>query len=122
MISIPKFRAYIRMTIDGIMSDPFSMSTIPLSQPEQSIEIKDKIRSQSRQRYAMERDKLESLIKIWSSKTFSPIEKAVEKAMKQDAEANAQDEVTKKEIDHTPRQKQGERTPTQPTSIQAPVG
>lgn len=73
------------MTIDGIMSDPFSISTLPLSQPEQSVEIKDKIRTQSRQRYAMERDKLEDLIKIRSSKTFSPIEKAVQKAMEQDA-------------------------------------
>lgn len=95
LISIPKFRAYIRMTIDGIMSDPFSMSTLPLSQPEQSIEIKDKIRTQSRQRYAMDRDKLESLIKIWSTKTFSPIEKAVEKAMKQDAEATSQEGLIK---------------------------
>ncbi len=121
LISIPKFRAYIRMTIDGIMSDPFSMSTIPLSQPEQSIEIKDKIRSQSRQRYAMERDKLESLIKIWSSKTFSPIEKAVEKAMKQDAEANAQDEPTQKQTNQPPRQKQWESASTQPTTIETPT-
>ncbi len=84
LISIPKFRAYIRLMIDGIMSDPFSMSTIPLWQPEQSAEIKDKIRQQSRQRYAMDRDKLEELIKIRSNKSFSPVEKAMEKAMKMD--------------------------------------
>lgn len=81
LISIPKFRAYIRLMVDGIMSDVFSMSTLPLSQPEQSQEIKDKIRTQSRQRYAMERSKLEELIKIWSNKTFSPVEKAMQKAM-----------------------------------------
>lgn len=81
LISIPKFRAYIRLMVDGIMSDVFSMSTIPLSQPELSAEIKDKIRSQSRQRYATERGKLEELIKIWSNKTFSPVEKAMQKAM-----------------------------------------
>lgn len=87
LISIPKFRAYIRLMIDGIMSDPFSMGTLPLWQPEASAEIKDKIRTQSRQRYSMEREKLEELIKIWSNKSFSPVEKAMEKAMKMDAEA-----------------------------------
>lgn len=85
MISIPKFRAYIRLMIDGIMSDPFSMGTLPLGQPEASTEIKEKIRTQSRQRYSMEREKLEDLIKIWSNKSFSPVEKAMEKAMKMDA-------------------------------------
>ncbi len=85
MISIPKFRAYIRLMIDGIMSDPFSMGTLPLGQPEASAEIKEKIRTQSRQRYSMEREKLEELIKIWSNKSFSPVEKAMEKAMKMDA-------------------------------------
>lgn len=84
LISIPKFRAYIRLMIDGIMSDVFSMSTIPLSQPELSEEIKEKIRTQSRQRYAMERGKLEELIKIWSNKTFSPVEKAMQKAMEEE--------------------------------------
>ncbi len=87
LISIPKFRAYIRLMIDGVMSDPFSMSTIPLGQPEASEEIKEKIRAQSRQRYAMERGKLEELIKVWSNKTFSPVEKAMEKALAQDAAA-----------------------------------
>lgn len=71
--------------VDGIMSDPFSMSTLPLGQPELSQEIKDKIRTQSRQRYAMEREKLEELIKIWSNKTFSPVEKAMEKAQQEEA-------------------------------------
>ncbi len=72
--------------VDGIMTDPFSMSTLPLGQPELSEEIKEKIRTQSRQRYAMERGKLEELIKIWANKTFSPVEKAMEKAkMEEDA-------------------------------------
>jgi hypothetical protein len=66
--------------IDGIMSDPFSMGTLPLGQPEASQEIKDKIRTQSRQRYAMERGKLEELVQIWANKSFSPVEKAMERA------------------------------------------
>ena len=81
LISIPKFRAYIRLMTDGVMSDAFSMSTLPLSQPELSEEIKEKIRTQSRQRYSTERGKLEELIKLWSNKTFSPVEKAMQKAM-----------------------------------------
>lgn len=81
LISIPKFRAYIRLMTDGIMSDAFSMSTLPLSQPEMSEEIKEKIRTQSRQRYSTDRNKLEELIKLWSNKTFSPVEKAMQKAM-----------------------------------------
>jgi hypothetical protein len=80
LISLPKFRAYIRLMVDGIMSDPFSMGTLPLGQPEASQEIKDKIRQQSRQRYAMERGKLEELVQIWANKTFSPVEKAMERA------------------------------------------
>lgn len=83
LISIPKFRAYIRLMVDGIMSDPFSMWTLPLGEPELSQEIKDKIRTQSRQRYSMEREKLEELVKIWSNKSFSPVEKAMEKAMQE---------------------------------------
>lgn len=83
MISLPKFRAYIRLMVDGIMSDPFSMSTLPLGEPESSQETKEKIRTQSRQRYAMEREKLEDLIRIWSNKSFSPVEKAMEKAMQE---------------------------------------
>lgn len=80
LISLPKFRAYIRLMVDGIMSDPFSMGTLPLGNPEASQEIKDKIRNQSRQRYAMERGRLEELVQIWSNKTFSPVEKAMERA------------------------------------------
>jgi hypothetical protein len=56
------------------------MGTIPLGQPEASQEIKDKIRTQSRQRYAMERGKLEELVQIWANKSFSPVEKAMERA------------------------------------------
>ncbi len=89
LISLPRFRAYARLMIDGIMSDPFSMSTLPLGQPELSQEIKDKIRQQSRQRYAMEREKLEELIKIWANKSFSPVEKAMEKAQQAEAELMA---------------------------------
>ncbi len=80
LISLPKYTAYTRLMIDGISSDPFSMKTLPITSPEGSLELIDKIRKQSRQRYAMERNQLEKLMSARSNKTFSLQEKIMEKA------------------------------------------
>lgn len=80
LISLPMFTAYLKLMANGISSDPFSMRTNPLPTPEWSLELIDKIRKQSRQRYAMERWELESLMDAWSNKTFSKQEKIQEKA------------------------------------------
>jgi len=80
LISLPKYTAYTRLMIDGISSDPFSMKTLPITTPEWSLELIDKIRKQSRQRYAMERGQLEKLMTAWTNKTFSVQEKIMEKA------------------------------------------
>ena len=80
LISLPMFTAYIKLMANGISSDPFSMRTNPLPTPEWSLELIDKIRKQSRQRYSMERWELESLMDAWSNKTFSVQEKIQEKA------------------------------------------
>jgi len=80
IISLPKFTAYTKLMIDGISSDPFSMKTMPLTTPEWSIELKDKILKQSRQRYAQERTALENLMNAWNKKTYSLQEKVVSKA------------------------------------------
>ena len=67
--------------IDGISSDPFSMKTLPPNvATEGSLELIDKIRKQSRQRYAMQKDQLEKLMDAWGKKTFSLQEKVAEKA------------------------------------------
>lgn len=66
--------------IDGISSDPFSMKTMPLATPEGSVELREKILKQSRQRYALEKSALENLMHAWNKKTFSPQEKVVAKA------------------------------------------
>ena len=82
LITLPKYTTYTRLMIDGISSDPFSTKTLPPFSPsDDNIEeyIK-KIRRQSRQRYAMKRDKLESLLNARWKKTFSPQEKIAEKA------------------------------------------
>jgi len=80
LISLPKFTAYTRLMVDGISSDPFSMKTINISTPQWSLELIDKIRKQSRQRYAMSKAQLEKLLAARSTKTFSIQEKVAEKA------------------------------------------
>ncbi len=80
IISIPRFKAYTKLMVDGVMTDPFSMQTLPLTSPEDAVNIKDKIRRQSRQRYAMERGRLEQLLQARASKTFSKQEAIARKA------------------------------------------
>ena len=80
LISLPKFTAYTRLMVDGVSSDPFSMKTLPPFVSEWDIEHIEKIRKQSRQRYAMEREQLEALMNAWNKKTFSVQEKIAEKA------------------------------------------
>ncbi len=80
LLSLPKFKAYIKLMIDWVTSDPFSMQTFPLPTPPNWPDVKEKVKKQSRQRYAIKKEELEKLIKIWAEKTFSPVEKAIEKA------------------------------------------
>jgi hypothetical protein len=81
LISLPKYTTYTRLMIDGISSDPFSMKTLPpIKLGEGSLELIDKVRKQSRQRYAMERGQLEKLMAARANKTFSLQEKIMEKA------------------------------------------
>lgn len=76
LISLPKYTAYTRLMIDGISSDPFSMKTLPPYPPEGDIEEHiEKIRKQSRQRYAMERSQLENLLTARNKRTFTVKEK-----------------------------------------------
>jgi len=79
-LSLPKFKAYIKLMIDGVVSDPFSMKTFPLPEPENWPEIKEKVIKQTRQRYTIKKDDIEKLIQIWVEKKFSLVDKAVEKA------------------------------------------
>jgi hypothetical protein len=80
LLSLPKFKAYTKLMVDGVTTDPFSMSTFPLPEPDMSDEIKDKIRKQSRQRYAMEKEKLEHLLRVWAEKQFTQAERVAEMA------------------------------------------
>lgn len=80
LISLPKYTAYTRLMIDGVSSDPFSMTTLPPYPAQGKVEYIEKIRRQSRQRYAMERSQLENLMTARNKKTFSLQEKIAEKS------------------------------------------
>jgi len=83
LISLPNYTTYTRLMIDGVSSDPFSTKTLPPFSPTDVENIEEhieKIRRQSRQRYAMERTQLESLLNARGKKTFSAQEKVAEKA------------------------------------------
>jgi hypothetical protein len=80
LISLPKYTAYTRLMVDWISSDPFSITTLPPFKAEWDIAYIEKIRKQSRQRYAMERWQLEDLMNAWNKKSFSAQEKIAEQA------------------------------------------
>ncbi len=82
-ISIPKLQWYLRMMIDGHTWDPFSVKFTRSETPEDSVEKIEKIRKQSRQRYAIEKERLERLMDARNKKTFSQQEKVAEKAKRE---------------------------------------
>jgi len=88
LLSIPKYKAYVKLMVDGLILDPFTMATLPLPDVDGK-EWREKIRAQSRQRYWTDRTKLESILKAWMQKDFSEWEKIVEKSkvMKEDGTA-----------------------------------
>jgi hypothetical protein len=61
------------MMIDGVMSDPFSMSTFPLTTPDHANDTLDKIRQQSRERYATSKTVIQKeLEQISTTRTKNP--------------------------------------------------
>lgn len=66
------------------------MSTFPLPTPQSARETADKIRTQSRQRYGMDKNSLENMIKDWSTKSFSKVEKVMEQAKSEAKKSGSQ--------------------------------
>lgn len=67
LLSLPKYHTYMRLMVDGITSEPFSVHTLPppkLVADAKRIEI---IRALSRERYAEERASVEEKILRWTS-------------------------------------------------------
>ena len=64
LINLPKYNVYLKLMIDGVASKPFSAITLPpIGGPTGSAE---KVVKVSRERYAVERDKIEDKIMRWS--------------------------------------------------------
>lgn len=91
-LDIPKYKAYIKLMVHGIVSDPFNFQTIALPPGEDVVTLKEKIRTQSRNRYATGRTELEDLIRVRAERSYSKTEKAILKA-KQNNSNNAVREV-----------------------------
>ncbi len=65
LTNIEKFQIYLRMTIDGIPSAPFSASTLPL--PENTTGNIDKILKMSREKYSKDRTFVEQKLNEWAA-------------------------------------------------------
>lgn len=82
LLSLPKYTAYTKLMVNGVTSEPFSMKSLPLPEPVASEAVKAKIKEQSRQRYAVPKEKLEEFLKARSQRQFSEAEKIADKAKK----------------------------------------
>ena len=108
-LSLPNRKCYIRLMVDGMVSDPFSMSTANFVAHEDVDEVKAKVREQSRQRYAMPRAELEALMKAWAEKKFTLAEKVMEKA-KAEAKA-AKEKLESEKVKNGEEEKRAEKVP-----------
>jgi len=74
LVNLPKFHIYLKLMIDGVASKPFSALTMaPIAQSTDSME---KVVKVSRERYAIQRDKIEDKIARWSGMMVIPGDEA----------------------------------------------
>jgi|GEM_PF-135616 len=64
MVHLDKYNVYLRMTIDGLNSEPFSATTLPL--PKNQSDNTEKVLRLSRERYSKPMDKVEQQIFQWA--------------------------------------------------------
>lgn len=62
--NLPAYHAYLKLSIDGTTSEPFSAKTISIQKHQNESSVK-KILEQTRQRYCMERFQIEDRIRKW---------------------------------------------------------
>lgn len=62
--NLPAYYTYLKLSIDGVTSEPFSAMTLPV-QDKRRIVNSEKIISQSRQRYSMQNTQIEIRINQW---------------------------------------------------------
>lgn len=67
ILGLPKYQSYMRLMIDGLTSRPFSVATLPPPNFSQDKGRIEKIRSHSRERYAVARSIVEEKIIKWAA-------------------------------------------------------
>ncbi|MBI2117833.1 hypothetical protein HYT95_02940, partial [Candidatus Peregrinibacteria bacterium] len=67
LLSLPKYHVYMRLMVDGITSEPFSVHTLPPPIVEEHAKRVASIRALSRERYAEERALVEEKILRWAA-------------------------------------------------------
>jgi len=76
LINLAKFNIYLKLMIDGVASRPFSATTLPpIGLVTDSAESVIKV---SRERYAIEREKIEDKIAKWSGMDIEDVEEEIE--------------------------------------------
>ncbi len=66
LVNLPKYHAYLKLMIDGVASDPFSVTTLPPLREDEKEGNRDKIIRVSRERYTKARAEVEEKIVRWS--------------------------------------------------------
>lgn len=69
IVNIPKFQMYLKLLIDGIVSEPFSAIGLPPLPDEYKMNSFDKVVRVSRERYARSRNIVEDKVARWSAST-----------------------------------------------------
>ncbi len=69
LVNLAKFQTYLKLMIDGVASQPFSANTLPPIGSE--TESAEKVIKVSRERYAVQREKIEDKIMRWSGMEIS---------------------------------------------------
>lgn len=70
LVSLPNYRVYMKLMVDGVTSKPFSASTLPPLYIEHEAGHVEKIIAESRARYTKPRKEVEKEIAKWSGMTF----------------------------------------------------
>ena len=81
IVSIPRFKAYTKIMIDGISTDVFWLSTFPIDVEEKDLSYVEKIRALSNKKYTKPKKEVEEKISeiLSKTKTTEIVENKVEK-------------------------------------------
>ncbi|MBI2483588.1 type IV secretion system DNA-binding domain-containing protein [Candidatus Uhrbacteria bacterium] len=66
LVNLPKHNMYLKLMVDGIVTEPFSARSLPPLQPEELTGNREKLITVSRERYARTRDSVEDKINRWA--------------------------------------------------------